>query len=751
MSGGRAAMDFSNTRVENTRRAIAAVTVLVSLYYLYWRYTATFNPRAPVFSWSLFGAEVFGFVTTVLFYFTVWKPRDRSAPPPLSGRTVDVFVPTKDEAVPVLRATLLACNDLKYPHRTLVLDDGNRPEVKALCGELGCVYLARNSSEDAKAGNLNFGLRHSTAEFIAIFDADHVPLPHFIDKLIGYLADEKVGFVQVPQEFYNVDSIQHRTDRRGKAIWAEQHLFFSVIQPGKDAWNAAFYAGSCALLRRKTLDDIGGFATGSITEDMLTSVRIHARGWSSVYHREHLAYGIAAQTLEPFSIQRQRWGVGNWQVFVRANPIFVKGLTLPQRLCYLASMIYPLEGLQKIVFYLTPPVALVTGVLPMRALDVDYLVHFVPYFVLSTYGFNEMARGAGGQILLEQYSMAKYFTYLKTMVIPWIPGKGKVFQVTPKSGKARSSPSLILPQFAVLLLSFASILWALGELLLGRRSDNFIVAVNCFWALYNSGLALAIVQFDYRKLFQRRAEFRIPDTVLALYRPAGQAAQGDRLAVAEDLTERGIAILAIGQVPVGDEFEVSLLLPRAPLRLRCQALREQSVSIGEYTVSRIGLRFMNVTQEANDLLSRYLHEAAISRFMKDYVLGYKTYVERRFADRGAPSERAGRSLAYLPVVVDGKSDGRSYGVIKDMSDTGLLLVTPSPRPLGESLTIDVVLGEDKVSLSGRVVRNLAQPNEDYPEYLAGIRFEAESSESVRRLTRIAGQIAQFVYGESGSD
>jgi cellulose synthase/poly-beta-1,6-N-acetylglucosamine synthase-like glycosyltransferase len=242
-------MDFSNRRIENVRRGIAVAAILVTLYYLYWRYTQTFNRSALFFSWSLFIAEAFGALSAFLFYFMVWEPRQREAPPPLAGRTVDVFISTKNEPVEVLRHTLLACNDLMYPHRTVVLDDGDRAAVKTLCEDLGCAYLARKTNENAKAGNLNFGLKHSNAEFIALFDADHVPLPRFIDRLIGYFADEKVGIVQVPQEFYNIDSIQHRTDRKEMSIWAEQYLFFSVIQPGRDAWNAAYFVGSCALIR----------------------------------------------------------------------------------------------------------------------------------------------------------------------------------------------------------------------------------------------------------------------------------------------------------------------------------------------------------------------------------------------------------------------------------------------------------------------------------------------------------------------
>ncbi|HYQ48513.1 MAG TPA: hypothetical protein VEP69_05570, partial [Thermodesulfovibrionales bacterium] len=99
-------MDFSNRKVENLRRVIALLTVLITSYYLYWRYTETFNPQSLFFSWALFSAELFGAITTFLFFFTVWKPRIRKALPPIPDRSVDVFITTKDESVAVLRKTL---------------------------------------------------------------------------------------------------------------------------------------------------------------------------------------------------------------------------------------------------------------------------------------------------------------------------------------------------------------------------------------------------------------------------------------------------------------------------------------------------------------------------------------------------------------------------------------------------------------------------------------------------------------------
>ncbi len=734
----------SNT-TERLRHVLAVIAVIVTLYYLYWRITETFNQNAMFFSWALYGAEVFGAITTFLFYFVVWKPLKREAPPPIQNLTIDVLIPTKSESMDILRKTLLACNDLKYPHRTLVLDDGNRPEVKVLCEELHCIYLAREKQEHAKAGNLNFGLQHSTAEYIAIFDADHVPLPHFIDRLIGYFKDEKIAFVQAPQEFYNIDSFQHRTDPKKKTIWGEQYLFFSLIQPGRDRWNAAYFVGSCAIIRRKALNDIGGFATASITEDMLTSIRLHAKGWSSVYHNENLAYGIAAETLKPFHIQRERWGVGSWQVFAKANPLLLRGLTFRQSLCYLSSMIYPLEGIQKIIFYLTPPIALFTGVLPMKALDINYLLHFIPYFVISTLGFNEMARGFGGQIMLEQFSMGKFFTYIKTFIIPFLPRKSKEFKVTPKLQQGHPPVTLIIPQALILAVSIIAICWALVELLIGWRNDSFIVAVNCFWALYNSGLALAIIQYDYRKLIQRRERFRMPDTLPIFFQSSNGKQSPRCLAVADNITEDGLSILTIGQKPIGQRIDIDLMLPDSVLSLQGSKVQERNTTSEHYQVSHLGVHFENIPQQTKDLLSRYLHESVVTKYMKEYSTRYRTYLEIQLVSRKYFHKRAYRAIAYLPVVVHTFPKKQTYAVMKDISNTGMLLASSSAISPGNQVIIDVMLGDEKIVLKGTVVRDILYGSENQPEYLIGVRFDAASRDKIHNLLSIADKIGSFIF------
>jgi hypothetical protein len=150
------------------------------------------------------------------------------------------------------------------------------------------------------------------------------------------------------------------------------------------------------------------------------------------------------------------------------------------------------------------------------------------------------------------------------------------------------------------------------------------------------------------------------------------------------------------------------------------------------------------------MLSRYLRGAAVSKFLKGYVLGYRTYIERRFAKKNTFYERASRSLAYLPVLVRGESQSQSYGVIKDISDTGLLLVSTKMLTPGEKLTVEVLLGKDRISLSGHVARLLPPPNEDFPEYLAGVHFEKDSSKMVQPLMKIAHQIGEFIYNDGKS-
>lgn len=127
-----------------------------------------------------------------------------------------------------------------------------------------------------------------------------------------------------------------------------------MIQNGTDTWNASFFCGSCAVIRRKPLDEIGGIAVETVTEDAHTSLRLHRLGYSSAYLRYPLAAGLATETLSAHIGQRIRWARGMIQILRIDNPLLGKGLQLSQRLCYLSSMMHFLSGVPRLIFLCAP-------------------------------------------------------------------------------------------------------------------------------------------------------------------------------------------------------------------------------------------------------------------------------------------------------------------------------------------------------------------------------------------------------------
>ena len=199
--------------------------------------------------------------------------------------------------------------------------------------DLGARYLRRDDRRHAKAGNLNHALEVIDADVVGVLDADHVPRPDFLTATLGYFDDPLVALVQTPQDFYNLRSFEHsRTASRDG--FNEQSLFYRAILAGKNRWKAAFWCGTNALLRVSALKDVGGVATGTVTEDIHTTILLHAKGWRTAYHNEVLARGLAAASAGQDLLQRHRWGTGAMQVLRTDNPLTVKGLSVAQRLAY---------------------------------------------------------------------------------------------------------------------------------------------------------------------------------------------------------------------------------------------------------------------------------------------------------------------------------------------------------------------------------------------------------------------------------
>ncbi len=120
--------------------------------------------------------------------------------------------------------------------------------------------------------------------------ADHVAEPELLEKTLGYFDDPRVALVQTPQDFYNLGSFEYFGPHN------EQNVFYRILQPARNRWNAAFWCGTGGIVRLRALRQVGGLATESITEDIHTTIRLHRAGWKTVYHNEPHARGLAAST-----------------------------------------------------------------------------------------------------------------------------------------------------------------------------------------------------------------------------------------------------------------------------------------------------------------------------------------------------------------------------------------------------------------------------------------------------------------------
>lgn len=500
--------DTTHHSVVTARKLLLGAYLTTAACYFAWRLTVI-NLDQPAISLAFVAAELVGFLWSLnLIGWTVeLMPRDPGAPP--AYRSVDVVIPTYNESIEVVRRTLVAATRIRYPHVTWLFDDGNRPAMRELAAELGCRYLTRSSNTHAKAGNLNEGLRQCTGEFVAIFDADHVAHPEFLHRTLGYFRDQKVAFVQTPQEFYNFDSYQHIGADRAEHSWNEHSLFYRVIQRHRDQFNAAMLCGCSAVLRRSALDSIGGFATGTVTEDMHTSVRLHKGGWSSVMHPETLSAGLAPTDAKSFRGQRLRWAQGAMQVMMQEKLYRSSTLGTKQRLCYLLHVLSHFEGFRNAFVYLLPAIVLTFDLSPITAGFGTWAMWTVPYFAVSILMFEETGRGHGRFLRNEVFNLARCTTSIRATLA--LTGKQINFWVTPKSRSANHAKIGFLFPYVILAMTAAAAVTAAIRVGNGLSAvPPHALAITALWASISAAAAARLCLLTRRCQANQRAVTRFP-------------------------------------------------------------------------------------------------------------------------------------------------------------------------------------------------------------------------------------------------
>ncbi|WP_299004602.1 UDP-forming cellulose synthase catalytic subunit [uncultured Shewanella sp.] len=505
---------------------LIALSILASTRYIWWRCTSTLNwddPIALMLGTTLLMAELYAWLILLLGYFqNIWPLNRRPEPLPKDPQewpSIDIMIPTLNEERHVIKTTIYALLGIDWPKNKLniyILDDGNREEIQQFAHEVGVHYLARPTHEGAKAGNINYALERSFADFVAIFDCDHIPTRAFFQLTMGmFLKDPKLALLQTPHHFFSPDPFE-RNLAHFRHVPNESSLFYGLTQDGNDLWNGTFFCGSCAVLRRKPLEEIGGVAVETVTEDAHTSLRLHGLGYRSAYLKQPISAGLATETLSEHVAQRIRWAREMAQIFRIENPLFVKGLKWQQRLCYLNAMLHFLSGIPRIVFLVAPLFFLLFHVYVIYAPALAIILYVLPHMAHASITNSRMQGEYRYTFWGEIYEtvIAWYIARPTTMAL-FSPNKG-FFNVTSKGGlvlKPYYDWTIASPYLVLVAFNIAGVLYGGYRLFWGPSGEIGSVFVNLLWTLYNLfilGGAVAVAEETKQVRKNPRVDVDIP-------------------------------------------------------------------------------------------------------------------------------------------------------------------------------------------------------------------------------------------------
>ncbi|MEM7693415.1 MAG: UDP-forming cellulose synthase catalytic subunit [Pseudomonadota bacterium] len=543
---------------------VAIVSVLI-VKYLAWRITETLPPAHNPFDFAaaiaLFTAELYSILMIYLTMFVVIDPLERKKVTlsPTYRPTVDVFVPTYNEDVDLVANTLAAAKAMDYEGARLtvyLLDDGGTNQkltqqnttrreaaitrslaLMEICNKLDVRYLARSKNEMAKAGNLNHGLAHSDGELIVVLDADHAPRRDFLLKTVGHFeADENLFIAQTPHAFLNEDPIE-RNLGMPRTMPGEHQMFYRSLQKGLDSWNASYFCGSAAVIRRAALKEVGDFAGLSVTEDCESALEMHRRGWNSRFIDEPLIWGLQPETFTALMEQRARWCSGMLQIFILKNPLFKPGLTMAQRLAYCTTCLYWLFPLARLTFVFAPLLYIFLNMEIFVSSTDQFIAYVAPYMtaviLLQSFLYGKDRWPWMSEVYEYLQSVHLWKAIGKTVIAPRAPR----FNVTPKGatvGKATMS-SLAWPYFVIFAILVAAQIVAVLRIVSGE--DNSLLFIVAGWNALNviiAGMALGAV-CDRREL---RTAARLPVARNAKVRVAGAVVDAKIL----DVSQSGVLV-----------------------------------------------------------------------------------------------------------------------------------------------------------------------------------------------------------------
>ncbi|HEY9646775.1 MAG TPA: UDP-forming cellulose synthase catalytic subunit [Chroococcidiopsis sp.] len=601
---------------------LAWLSVVTTLRYLYYRTNYTLNFDGWVngfFCLLLYAAEFYAIATLLLSYFQTLKlldrkPVDISGIPQSQWFSVDIYIPTYNEDVGIVRKTAVAALAIDYPDdkkRVYILDDGRaekyrarREKLRQMCEELGCTLLTRDNNEHAKAGNINTAMRRTKGDLILILDCDHIPSRQFLQHTVGFFYNPKVALVQTPHWFYNPDPFERNLLTQGR-VPVGNELFYKVLQKGNDFWNAAFFCGSAAVIRKDYVLQIGGIATETVTEDCHTSLRLHSLGYESVYYDKIMVAGLAPETFSAYVGQQVRWARGMAQILRIENPLLNRKLklSLPQRLCYFSATSHFFFGFPRLMYALAPVLYLLFGINLIQGIGVETLVYALPHILLAMNANYITYKAVRFSFWNEIFEYAMAFQDGMVTLMALVNPKLGSFNVTDKGVSVNKrifdweSARASVVMTALLVISLLAVpFW-----LILQPEAKEAALINALWSIFNLLLIGTALLVAFEQPQMRRAHRLDRKLTTIIYGSNQMTWTGQTI----DVSENGARILLEGWPNLPDAIELELVGDfGARAFLNAKVVRVESISESQ---TRVAVDFTHMTQAQMDALVLVLY------------------------------------------------------------------------------------------------------------------------------------------------
>lgn len=484
---------------------------LIGVFALWW-FNPAHIPHNFAGAWHIFDVLLFAGVSFVIWHplimdMMAWaiasniKPLRSAAPQPgLRVAFVTTFVPAS-ESIDLLRKTLPAMVNADYPHDTWLLDEGDDPAARELCQQYGVRHFSRKDrgrfsapegkyAAGTKGGNHNswYDTFGNGYDIVAQIDTDFIPRRDFLTQTLGHFRDERVAFVGTPQIYGNTESLI----ARGAA--EQTYSFYGPILRGLFGMEMTLLIGANHVIRVAALKDVHHYSA-HITEDLLTGMKLHARGWKSLYVSEPLAIGEGPSSWGAYFNQQMRWAFGCMDILLRHTPRLLKDMNWRQRLYYFLLQQHYFSGLAMFVGFALLMLYFGLGLTSADMTLGPMLSVYVPVLLATQFlnlwlqRYNVRPKTERGMLWAGRLVSVAAWPVFFMAFVGALRGKRMKYKVTPKGGAALGGDAtdgieLFYPHILIGLLCLAGLI---SVPLTGRTAD-----IMAFWAAITASLMLGV-------------------------------------------------------------------------------------------------------------------------------------------------------------------------------------------------------------------------------------------------------------------